>query len=571
LTNKPDTTMKGILKTLLQVCVTMLLVGSVSAVFAQDKRWEEGEIESVEIEIVKERQITLPPANRNFEKIPPKPSEPIRAPFQYEFRPFSFQTSQINPPIRPLRLKQEESKELFGGYVSAGFGNYVTPYLEGFVNTKRDKNKLVGAHAYLNTSDKGPVDGVNSGGGNTGFSVFGRTFNEQVSLGAEAAYENRSTHFYGYEPGADVDGKDIKQAYNLFRLSGDISNSKNADFSYKLGAAFSYLSDKYKARESEVDFTFNSGYKLSEESSIGIKADYAIISRTDEFIEAKPRSLFTVNPSFVFYPVENLKMSAGIVAAFENDSIDNRDVHAYPDIHVSYPLSPSVDVVASLTGGIEKVSLQSMSKENLWLAPNIPVFHTNKLYDLQAALHTRVGSKVALNGGFSFASLKNWYFYVNNDEVNDPILDQAKFTPEYEDGATLRTNFFASIGFAQTESVRILLRGDLYQYNRKGGEEVWHRPTYKVTGDMSFNIYKKVLLNVNLISQGGMKAKVPDTSDEVVELDPAFDLNARLEYLVSKRVSVFGQFNNITSNEYQIFLNYPVRGFQFLGGLTYSF
>lgn len=541
-----------------------------SVAMSQDKRWEEGEIESVEIEVVKERQITLPQANRNFEKIPPKPSEPIKAPFQYEFRPFSFQTAQINPSIRPLRLKDEEAQELFGGYVSAGFGNYVSPYFEGFINTKKSRNKLVGAHAYLASSDRGPVDGVNSGSGMAGASVFGRTFNESISLGLKAEFENRSTHFYGYEQSMDVDGRDIKQAFNLFKLSGDVSNAKNADFKYKLGAAFSYMADKYKARESEVGLLFHSGYKLSDVSSIGLNADFALISRQDEFTEAEPRSLLSVNPSFIFYPVENLRFSAGIVAAFENDSIGDKDVHAYPDIRASYPISPSVDVIASLTGGMEKVSLQTMSRENLWLAPDVPVFHTNKLYDLQAAIHTRIGSKVSVNGGFSFASLKNWYFYVNYPTImpNDDI-DQSKFWADYEDDATLRTNLFASIGFAQTESVKILLRGDLFQYSRKDGE-VWHRPTYKLTGDVSFNIYKKVLLDFNLITQGGMKAWDIAT-DEEVELDPAFDLNARIEYLISRKVSVFGQFNNITSNQYQVFYKYPVRGFQGLGGLTYSF
>src|SRR5687768_16967354 len=91
-------------------------------VYAQQEQWDQGELEDVEIEIVKERQITLPKANRNFEKIPPRPSEPIKPPIQYDFRPFSFQTSQINPAIRPLKLKDQNASKVYGGYVSAGYG-----------------------------------------------------------------------------------------------------------------------------------------------------------------------------------------------------------------------------------------------------------------------------------------------------------------------------------------------------------------------------------------------------------------------------------------------------------------
>lgn len=547
--------------------IAMMLVVQFS--FAQD-RWEQGELEDVEIEIVKERQITLPKADRNFEKIPPKPSEPIKAQMKYDFRPFSFQTSQFTPQIRPLRLKQEESSKATGGYVSVGYGNYASPYLEGFINTKKDKNKLVGAHAFLKSSDKGPVDGVNSGGGMAGVSVFGKSFTDYVSLEGEAEFENRSTHFYGYVPGTVVDGATIKQAYNNFKLSGELSNTKNSDFAYNLGGVFSYLTDKFDAKETEVDLKFGARYKVNDESTFGVGADYVLLNRTDVNVDAKARSLFSVNPYYTFYPVADLKLTAGIVAAFENDSIDSKDVHAYPDLRASYPLSPSVDVVASLTGGIEKVSLQSMSRENLWIAPDVAIFHTNKLYDLQAALHTRIGSKVAFNGGFSFASLKNLYSYVND------LLDQSKFNVEYDREATIRTNLFASIGYSQTEAVKVLIRGDLFGYKAGEQGEVWHRPTYRVTGDLGFNIYKKVLFDVNLIAQGGMKAKTYSLNGDVisvsaVELDPALDLNARLEYLVSPKFSAFVQGNNLTSNEYPMFLNYPVRGLQVLGGITWTF
>lgn len=527
--------------------------------FAQD---DQGDLEDVEIEIVKERQITLPPATRNFEKIPPRPAESNRPSFTYDFRPFSFQASQINPAIRPLKLKQEAESNVFGGYLSAGYGNYASPYLEGFVNTKRDRNKLLGAHGFLRNYGKGPVDGKNSASGSSGVSVYGKAFSDFISLSAEAGFENRFTHFYGYGPDTVMKADDIRQAFNLFSLKGQLSNTRNSAFAWQLGAGFSYLADRYAARESEADFDFNSSYEISDESAIAVSADYTLINRKDSLLEASPRSLFSVNPRYEFYPVEDLKLSAGIVAAFENDSLDGKDVHAYPDLRASYPLSPSVEVRASLTGGIEKVTLRSLSDENLWIAANIPVYHTNKLLDLQAALHTKIGNKVAVNGGFSLASLKNLYFFRNMAE------DPSRFTVEYDD-VTNRTNFFASVGFAQTETFKFMIRGDVYSYSTDI-EEAWHRPTYKVTGETSVNLFDKFLIDVNLISQGGMKAFDP-VADAPVELDPAFDLNVRAEYLISENFSLFAQFNNITSGQYPLFLNYPVRGFQGLGGLTWSF
>lgn len=523
-----------------------------------------GDLEDVEIEIVKEREITLPAATRSFEKIPPRPAETARPSFSYDFKPLSFQASQINPAIRPLKLKQENPSHVFGGYLSAGYGNYASPYLEGFINSRRDRNKLIGAHAFLRNSGKGPVDDKNSGSGSSGISLYGKAFSNFISLSAEAGFENRFTHFYGYTPGLSPppDADDIRQAYNIFNLKGQLSNTKNSAFAYQLGAAFAHLADHYSARETEAEFNFRSSYELDEQSVIALGAQYSLINRKDSLVEASPRSLFSINPRYEFYPIEGLKLSAGVTAAFENDSIDSKDVHAYPDLRASYPLSPSVDITASLTGGIEKVSLRTLSGENMWVAANIPIFHTNRLLDLQAALHTKIGNKISLNGGFSVAALKNLYFFRNLD------LDPSRFTVEYDD-VTNRTNLFASVGFAQTEAFKFMIRGDVYSYSTDI-EEAWHRPTYKVTGETSVNVSNKFLLDVNLIAQGGMKAVDPVT-DARVELDPAFDLNVRGEYLFSESISIFAQFNNITSSEYPLFLRYPVRGFQALGGFTWSF
>jgi hypothetical protein len=115
-----------------------------------------------------------------------------------------------------------------------------------------------------------------------------------------------------------------------------------------------------------------------------------------------------------------------------------------------------------------------------------------------------------------------------------------------------------------------MLRGDVFAYGTDDVKEAWHLPKYKLTANASLNIYDKVLLNFDVIGQGGAKALDPVT-EKTVKLDGAFDLNAKAEYLFSPSFSFFLQFNNITSTNYPIYLYYPVRGFQVLGGITWSF
>jgi len=92
--------------------ISILITGCcVISVSAQEK-WEkekekEGEIKDVEFEIVKDRQIVLPRANRNFSKVPPRPYEPIKPAITYEFKYFNFITPDYRPNVRPLKLQQE--------------------------------------------------------------------------------------------------------------------------------------------------------------------------------------------------------------------------------------------------------------------------------------------------------------------------------------------------------------------------------------------------------------------------------------------------------------------------------
>lgn len=529
------------------------------------KEWTDGELEDVEIEIIKEREITLPKVNRNFEKVPPRASEPIKPPITYDFRTFNFKAPDVKPSIKPLKLKQESSSGVYGGYITGGVGNYSTPYAEAFLNSRKDKNKLVGAHAWTKSSGKGPVDDKNSASGTSGAKVYGKTFGELVAFSGNIGFESYKTHFYGYpQDEQPEDRSSIKQFYNVFSLGGAISNTRNTDFGYQLGADFSYLADHYDARETMVDLGFKSAYKLDDETSVDVNANYSIVSRKDELVDAKPRNLFVLNGAYVFVPMEGLKMKAGLSIAYENDTLDSKNIHVFPDIRATYALSPTVDVVGALTGGVDKVSLHSLSRENWWLGPNVPIYHTNRTFEFLIGINARLGKQVEAHAGLSAANLKNLYYFVNSPD------DQSKFTTVYDRGATKRNNIYGSITYAQSEKAKFMFRGDFYTYTTDDIEEAWHRPTYSLTANAFYNVYDKILLKADLIMQGGMKAFDQETQ-ETVKLDGAFDLNARAEYLFSSSFSFFVELNNITSSKYPLFYHYPVRGLQVLGGVTWSF
>ena len=528
--------------------------------------WEkDGGIPSAEIEIIKDRQITLPPADRNFDKIPPRPMEPVKPEIVYEFRNLRFNTPDFNPVLRPLKLKQEDISRIYGNFVSAGYGNYASPYLEAYFNSRRDKNKFYGAHFYHQSSANGPVDSNNSASGSTEINFFGKSITNSVVVSGNLNYENRTIYFYGYPAGSSPKRDRIRQSYNVVGVGAGIENSKLSDFSYALQGSYSYLMDHYRATESEFGLAMKSAYQFSAKAKFILKSDYFFIDRKDSIAGLKPRNLFSIKPAYQFTPLNRLWLTLGANVAIQNDTIGKqKSFHMYPNLKADYSLSESVIAYVGLTGDIDKVSLHTLSRENPWVNSNINIAHTNRAAEFISGIKGNVDGKVAFGAGVSLSTLKNLYFFKNDS------LDRAKFDVTYDVGNTQRDNIFAELGYNHGETLKMVLRGDYFHYSTDKQLIAFHRPAYRVTFNSSYSLYSKLLFNIDFVAQGGMKAFDFETL-KTVALNPAMDLNARVDYFFSKSVSAFLKFNNLLSSDYQLYLHYPVRGFQMMGGVSWSF
>lgn len=540
-----------------------------SGLSLQAQVWTDGEIESVEIEIVKDREVSVPKASRNFMKVPPRPFEPIIPPITYQFSNISFTVPDINPSVRPLRLKQEELEKIYGNYIRLGYGNYVSPYVDASFNNKRDKEKFFGARVFHHSFNKGPVKEVPSGEGRSIVSVYGRTFGSVANMGGEISYDNRTTNFYGFPDGFDftnVDLAALTQSFNRFRLKGDIANTNPSKFNYTLGSGFSYLSDNFNARESEVNFDLQSYFKFTDNTRLNLNSNYALISRKDASIEPKPRHLFIVSPSLFSTFLDNqLKLELGLNFAIENDTIGKeKDFHLYPNIKATYLLNETVEVYAGATGNMEKVSLQSLTHQNLWLAPDVPIFHANKTIEFFGGLNGKLGRYAGFGLGASASNYKHLYFFLN--EGIGPI----QFDVVYDEGNTSLLKLFTELSFRYNERFSFMSRAAFLNYITDTIDEAWHRPGFEFNAQARYNIFNKVILQAESFIQSGLTA-FNYAEANAVKLDAAIDLNLKVDYLVSKRFSVFVHGNNLLNRSYPLFYQYPVRGVQVIGGFGYSF
>ncbi|HRI80756.1 MAG TPA: hypothetical protein PLR06_14595, partial [Cyclobacteriaceae bacterium] len=295
---------------------------------------------------------------------------------------------------------------------------------------------------------------------------------------------------------------------------------------------------------------------------------YFLIARNDSLVSST-RHLFHLRPAYQFSPVEKLKLTAGLNVAVQNDQYPgSKSFHLYPHVQAQYELGKNVEAYGVVTGDMDKVDLHSMSAENLWINSNLPVLHTNRAIEFKAGLKGKFSRNVAFDAGLDVATLKNYYYYLNLDASGSvPVLFN-RFNVTY-DANTSRVNPYAEISYSKTETFRLSLRGDYFTYTTESVLQPFHRPTYRGNINMRYNLYDKILIEAGLITQGGMKAF--DSGLNTVTLDAAVDVNLKARYFISKEISAFLQFDNILSNNYPLYQSYPVRGFQVLGGISWSF
>ena len=91
----------------------------------------------------------------------------------------------------------------------------------------------------------------------------------------------------------------------------------------------------------------------------------------------------------------------------------------------------------------------------------------------------------------------------------------------------------------------------------------------EVDAALRLQIIKDLWLKTDLYAWSGPAYERKDGS--AANLHGAIDLNAGLEFRITKNLNLWTQFNNITNKTYQRWKQYPVYGFNFVGGVVFSF
>jgi len=411
------------------------------------------------------------------------------------------------------------------------------------------------------------LTGKNSANGNTTIGLTGKLFNEHMTLEGNLMYQRSNMFFYGYDTGIPVNRDTIEQIFNVFDAKvGILANNPENSWHPALYLSYHYITDNFLAKEGEFTVELNQKFEIDDQSSFDLDASFSLIIRDDQAIASQNRNLFKINPRYNF-KLNKFEIQGGLRGVAENDKVQNADkFHVYPDIRAFYYLNDQTRLYGGITGDIQKKTLGNTVAGNPFLAPNIEIYHTNKEIDIFGGLKGQVASTLGFDLGISLSNLKNSGYYVNDTiQIN-------KFSLAYDLGDVTLVNPFLQLSYNKSTKSNLKLRFDIYEYSTDGVSEAWHKPSFKTTFNARFNIYDKILLNADINYLSGIKVfDINKSADGTYKLDAITDISLKLEYLFSKQFSAFLSINNLLSDEYEGLNRYPVRGFQAIGGVSYSF
>ncbi|MCU0370852.1 MAG: hypothetical protein MUC31_05510 [Bacteroidales bacterium] len=506
------------------------------------------------------------------------PQEQEAPDFTYDYVTKKLETRLELDPVEPMKYSEGRKEDLYRNYARAGFGNYVTPYLDFMASSLESEKYQFGARI-SHLSSQGKIKSYPpSAYSHNLVSVFGRAFTKTHTLAADAGYKRDVVHCYGFRPDSfpetEFTKDDLRQRYQ--HLYGTVEFGSNFKDAYKLNHLFSlglhYYSDRYETRESQVDI----GVKLDKAFKTGgndFRHSFAVDLGMDylnfrDSISSSHPLFFLVSPVYRFgfgqYGFEaglNINMNAGNSATGSGFGMD-----VFPLLKASVVIvEGQVKAFAEISGKRTINSFRSLTGTNPFIISTPRVTYTDE--------KIRIGGGITGNtGGLNFLAAA-FYSYTTDMPlfVTDTLLPlQNRFDVIYDDMNLLQIK--ASLDYVKISQLTARLMASFFQYIPKDEEKAWQMPNFEIGLDAGYTLQDKYTIRASFLALGPKYAKTfNDGQVSSVKMGGAFDLGIGFEYKINTMISAFLNASNILNQNYQRWYQYPVQGTLVMAGVNVTF
>lgn len=547
-------------------------LGGLCAIQVSAQTQSRGEVQDQEFVIRKDRVLTVPTQPRAFEKLPILPQPKGLADFSYEIKRYALQLKPLSLDATPAeKLYRKDRRDLYPGYVRAGYGNFASPLVEArYMATEVDQFNY-SLRLDHQSFGKGPVMDEQSQESHTYVGFDGSYFTDVIEVFAGLDWNQDKYSFYGVDTALfqDPEYETSDNVFSRFGIRAGIRDvEKTGPISYEAQLGFRTIEDSYSAQENEFSFQAKGKYRVNEDWTVTAAVDYfGTTPQNPNFSEN--RNYLSIRPS-VAYRYGEFNFEAGITLISENDSLEDKssDFRVFPLVKAQYQFADEFGFFAELSGDVDRNTFQSFVLENPFLGPSDRLLNTVNNYHVEAGIEGQFNEVFNYRGSVNFDRYNQLYFFVNSP------LNSSQFVLAYDDKSTV-ISIQGELGLKLSEVYRLGSSLNLYQYNLNTLEEAWHRPVWEFSVNNQIKPLDALLIQANLNFMGGIKA--PETSftedapTPFSTLKTIADLQLKADFRITDRLSVFAEGNNLLNGNNVRWRNYPVRGIQLIGGLSFKF
>ncbi|HRG25316.1 MAG TPA: hypothetical protein PLL23_13020 [Chitinophagaceae bacterium] len=500
-------------------------------------------------------------AKINFNATPPAP-DTSKARLNYEIPNQNLAFAYQPGSLKPLAMNIDSTVKFDNSsFIKAGFGSLRTPFVQ--VGITLGDGETAGLNILArHIASESKRDYQKFSTTNIGLSGYFKSGNN-LQWDAGLGMKRDRTYKYGYLPSTLVLSVDsLKQSFQT--ISGRVAfhNINKTDFglTYAPELKIDVFSDNNKNSESNTVLTAPLQKTIGKNFAVNLGITFDLTRYSPDNKSAINNTMYFISPS-VLYKSAQFNVQAGIRPTW-----DNGKFKMFPNILADISTEDKrFTFHAGWTGYVRKTTYQYLAAQNPWLW--IPGELKNTWIEERfAGFKGTVGDHFSYAAKVGFNRLKNQPLFINDTSAAG---DGKSFKVVYEDKMDV-LNLGWELGYNVGEKFSLI--GGL-QFNQFTGlqtqDKAWGMIPLELKAAARMQVIKDLWLKTDLFAWRGPRYMMKNGNDD--RLKGAVDLNAGLEFKITKNINIWTQFNNLFNKEYQRWNQYPVYGFNFVGGVVFSF
>lgn len=507
------------------------------------------------------RPILKAPAKLAFNATPPS-ADTSKPRLQYDIPNPNLLFAYQPGSLKPLALAIDTNVAFANSnYIKAGFGSLRTPYVQaGF--SFGDGN-TAGVNIYArHVSSQGKKEFQDFTNTQVKLSGFYKTAGN-VELNASLGMKQERTYKYGYLPETLSFPKDsIRQRFQTISARLAARNLESTEFglNYAPEIRIDIFGDHIKNNESNTVVNLPLEKTVGKDFAVNLGVTFDLTRLSPDNKSAVNNTMWYLSPSVV-YKSTTLRLQGGI-----RPSWDNKTFKMFPNILAEVGTDDQrFTFQAGWTGYVRKTSFQYLASQNPWLW--VPGELRNTwIEERYAGFKGTVGDHFTYSAKVGFNKLSNQPLFINDTTAAG---DGKSFAVVYADKMNV-LNLGGELGYTVAEKFSVISSLSFNQFTGlRGQHKAWGMLPLEFNTALRLQVIRDLWLKTDLFAWSGPRYMRQDGSDG--KLSGAFDLNAGLEFKITRNINVWTQFNNIFNKEYQRWNQYRVYGFNFVGGIIFSF